>query len=88
MNNKKNKQTKTRRHRQQYGGDQREAGGVVKNKGGQICGDARFDFRWWVHRAVCRWRVTELYNCNLHNFVNQYYPNAFNFKKADFDSVI
>ena len=37
---KQEKQTKTRRHRQQ-----REAGvGIVKGKGGQIYGDRRFDF--------------------------------------------
>ena len=28
--------TETHRHRQQYGGYQREGGGVVKGKGGQI----------------------------------------------------
>lgn len=40
--NKKNKQTDTRRHRQQCGGYQNERGlGIMKGKGRQICGDGR-----------------------------------------------
>ena len=40
--NKKNKQTKTHRHGQQHGGDQREGnGGIVKGKGVQIYCDGR-----------------------------------------------
>ena len=52
--NKPDKQTQPHRHRQQYGGCQREGVGVVKGKGGQMCGDGRFDFGWWAYNAMYR----------------------------------
>ena len=47
-NDKQGKQTKAHRHRQQYGGYQRERElGVLKGRGGQVYGDGRrFDFGW------------------------------------------
>ena len=46
--NKQEKQTKSHRHRKQYGGYQREGGrGIVKGEGGQVHGEGRrFDFGW------------------------------------------
>ena len=32
----------------------KRSGGVVKEKGGQIYGDKRFDFGWWAHNAIHR----------------------------------
>ena len=65
---------KLNRHRQQYGGYQREAGGVgwiVKGKGGQIYGDRRwFDFGEWAHNAVYRSCITEMYTWNLCDLTN------------------
>ena len=59
---KKNKQTKTERHRQQYGGYKSEGGGrVVKD----IPGGKRFDFGWWAHNEIYRWCMAELYAWNL-----------------------
>ena len=49
--------TGTHRHRQQYGGYQRERGclGVVKSKGGQLYGDRRwFDSGGWAHSTIYR----------------------------------
>lgn len=45
--NKKNKQIKTHRHRQQYGGCQRESGKGESRKRSQIYDDRKeFDFGW------------------------------------------
>ena len=80
--NKQEKQTKAHRHRQQYGGDQREGVGVVKGKGGQIHGDwRRFDFGWWARSATYRLWIMEIYTWNLYNLINQCHPNTFNFFK-------
>ena len=53
--NKNIKQTKSHRHRQQYGGlpEGRGVGGVAKGRGGQICGVGRWiDSGWWAHNAI------------------------------------
>ena len=53
--------TETRRHRQQYGGHQRERG-VRDSKGGQTYGDRRcFDFGWWAHNVIYRSCTIEMY---------------------------
>ena len=52
--------TETHRHRQQYGGYQREVG-AVKDKGGHIFGDRRFDFGLWGNNAIYRSHMKELY---------------------------
>ena len=56
-------ETEIHRHRQQYGGYQREGGeDIVKGKGGQTYGDRRwFGFGLWVHNAAYRSRIMEMY---------------------------
>ena len=61
--NKKNKQTKTHKHRKQYGGSQAEGfGGMVKSKWGQIhCDKGRFDFGWYAYTAIYKYCIRSVY---------------------------
>ena len=39
-----------------------------------------FDLGWWAHSATSRSCITEMYNENLYDPMNQCHPNEFNFK--------
>ena len=86
-NEHKIKETNTHRHRQEYGGDQREGGwGTVKGKGGQIYGDGRrFDFGWWAHSVIHRSCIIEPYPRDLYDLTNQCHPSQFNLKKLNME---
>ena len=48
--------------RQQRGGCKREGGGGMRAKEGLIYGDRGwFGFRWWVHSALHRSSIVEIY---------------------------
>ena len=66
-------------------------GWVVKGKGGQIYGDKRqFDRGWWVHNAIHRSCVIEMYILNLYGLIDQCHPDTFNKNKGfvEWDSFV
>ena len=56
--------------------------GEVEESKGRINGDRRrLYLEWWTHNTIYKWCIIELYTWNLYDFINQCYPNKFNFFK-------